>query len=139
MANVKINYTDLLDKVKPALERISVLPHPAKVPVSHHLSIANNLEAIESKSKAFWDARKKMLETLAEKDKDKNPIEEEDEDGKKNYKLSEKNQKIWNDQLEELRETMVTVKLEKLHKKNFEKVNGLMPVDLRGILVILEK
>jgi hypothetical protein len=136
---MKLSYEKAIDEIKPALEKISSLTYPTEVPVSHLLEIAENLEMIEGKAKVFWDTRKKILEDLAEKDENGKPKSEFNEETKQTeLVLTNENKMVFQNKLEELRDTKVDIPLKKLSKKHFNKVEKLTPLILKGILLLLK-
>ena len=136
----KLSYAKLLYEIKPSLEAISTLKYPIKTPMSFHLSIAENLEKIESQSKAFWETRNKILASLAEKDKGGEPKKFYNEETKQEeYELSDANKIIWGEKLDELKKQEVKIDLQLIDKKHFEGVDGLKPIYLKGILSIFKK
>ena len=80
-----------------------------------------------------------MLEDLSEKGKDGKPLTEFNEDLKNTeIKLSEENKSIFQDKLEELRETKIDIPFKKLSKKHFNKVENLTPAHLKGVILLLK-
>ena len=134
---MKITYAKLLDGINPSLQAISKLGFPMSVPISHHIAIAENLNLIEEKAKAFWATRDKVLKELCEKDEKGEPLTEV-VNKVSSYKFSDDNKVIWETKYNELRDEEVEVKLKKLDKSNFEGVEGLTPLLLKGILDILK-
>jgi hypothetical protein len=136
---IKLTYGKVVDEVMPALAELSNLKYPKSTPMSHHLDVAENLEEFEKISKRFWDLRNKTLEDLADKDKKGSPVKEINEDtGESSYKLSDQSKILWGEKLNELKETEVSVNVKKLNKGNFAKVEGLRPISVKGILVLLK-
>ena len=119
--------------------KLSDLEYPIETDVVHLISIAENIKSISEKTKTFWETRTKIMESLAEKDKD-------GEIKKKHNKelditemiFSSKNRIIWGEKLEELRNTEVEIEISNLEKVNFKNVKGLKPLYLIGILDTLE-
>jgi len=140
MAATKITYRTLLNKTAPSLSAIAGLTYPKGVPISHHMDIAENIELINGKDKLFWETRNTILKSLAEKDKNGDAKKiVNDETKQSEFDLTDENRLIFSEKLEELNEKEVKINLKKLKRKNFEKVEGLKPIWLAGLLDILEK
>jgi hypothetical protein len=136
---MKLTYRQIIDEIKPSLEALNELSYPKNVSVEHHLALAENLDMCESKAKLFWDTRKKVLEDLADKDKEGKPVTQFNEELKMTeLKLSIENKSVFQEKYDELKETKVDVQLKKMSKKSFNKVEGLKPAHLRGVILLLK-
>lgn len=134
---IKLTYAKILDDIQPALVAISGLGFPMKVPISHHVTIAENMEAAESTAKIFWAARKTLLENFCEKDK-KGEVKTKDVDGQQTYMFKGTGKKDYEKKFEELREEEVEIDFKFIKKSHFEGVKDIKPAMIKGILKILE-
>ena len=115
--------------------KLSDLEYPIETDVVHLISIAENIKSISEKTKTFWETRTKIMESLAEKDKNGKIKKKHNEDvGFYEYIFSSENKIIWEEKLEELRNTEVEIEIYFLEKSNFKDVKGLKPSYLVGIL-----
>jgi hypothetical protein len=139
----QITYAKILDQYKPALEILGELDYADNMPVSHLLNIAENLKMIDDKGVSFWKTREKLLDTFVEKDsegKNKTKVGKHPQTGEptSEFVLTEKNQLLWLEKFEELRQTKVDIELNKLDKKHFEGAKGLKVSYLRGVFDLLK-
>ena len=134
---MKITYGVLVNDINPSLLEISKLGFPVKVPIAHHLIIAENLIEIEKAAKIFWDTRTKILKELSIKDENGEPIVSIINEAS-SYKFSDENLIIWNVKFRELENEEVEINLKKLDKINFEGVEGITPAILKGIYRLLK-
>lgn len=133
----KVSYTELLDGMKPSLEKLGNIVYKEDTPISHLLNIAENLEMIEAKSKAFWSTREKLLDGFVEKDDKGNPKEEIGENGVKSYVLTDENKVKWDKRFQELRNEEFEIKLHSIEKKNLQGA-AITPRELKGIFSLLK-
>jgi hypothetical protein len=137
MAVNTYTYSELLNKVQPALAELSTIKFPKEVPFTQLIDIAENLDKIEKKFKVFWDLRKKLIEEYSEKDKDGNQLTELDANKQTIAKMIPSKLNEYNSRFNELNETKVKLDLRPIAKKNLENVDGLSPMLLNGLLPIL--
>lgn len=135
---MKLTYAKVLDVINPSLQNVSQLKYPKETPVKHHLTIAKNLKKIDDVSKAFNDARTKILEDLCEVDENGALVYAPNEDGTSSYKLSDESKIVFAKKYDELVNTEVEIELEKLKEEDFANVDGLMPLALKGLIDIIE-
>jgi hypothetical protein len=137
MAAKNYTYSELLNKVQPSLQALSVMKFPAKVPFTQLIDIAENLQKIEGKSKVFWDLRKKLLEEYAEKDGEGKVITKLDLNGQSIADIRPEKMTEYEERFEELNQTKVKLDLRPIAKKNLENIEGMTPAVISGILSIL--
>tara|TARA_R110002020_G_scaffold443214_1_gene654423 strand:- start:182 stop:607 length:426 start_codon:yes stop_codon:yes gene_type:complete len=139
---IKLSYTQLLDEIQPSLEILGDLTYGEETPISHLLNIAENLKLIEDKAKIFWTTREKLLEPYIEKDEDgKNKTEMKlNPMGEKvaEFLLTDENKVLWMKKFEELRQTKVSINLNKLDTKHFEGAKDVKANDLKACWELLK-
>jgi len=139
MAAKTITYKKLLNEISPCLKEVANISYPKGTPISHHISIAENLELVAGKEKLFWDTRNKMLETFSEKDEKGEAKKIVNEDTKETeYDISDENRIAFSEKLDELNNEKVKINFKTLDKKHFEGAEGLKPSLLFGLLSILK-
>lgn len=134
----KLTQSVVLDEILPSLNDISTIVYPSSVPISFHMTVAENINLIQPILKVFNEVREKILKDLAEKDDKGNPKIKKDDNGKQVYDLSAENTILWTKKLAELKQKEVKINLKQIEKKYLEGVEGLSPVIIKGLLPILK-
>lgn len=123
------------NKMLDCYNKLSDLEHAIETDVVHLIKIAENIKSISEKTKTFWETRNKIMESLAEKDKNGEIKKRHNKElNMPEMIFSTKNKILWAEKLEELANTEVEIEISNLEKVNFKNVKGLKPSYLVGIL-----
>ena len=131
-----LSYSKILDDIKPSLEALGEVVYGAEVPITHLLSIVENLNLIELKSKAFWSTRDKILSSFIEKDEKGLPKTELVKENVE-FVITDKNKILWKKKYEELRNEQVEIDLKKIKQEYLAGVK-ITANQLRGCYILLE-